>query len=101
MCILDNSQSMSKAGAPLLPSRLRLATEFISSLADSMQTGSKIGIRYFVEAGPIRRRQSEIQLRVSRFLCNWTDTPAKLPNFIVATIFLREKTVYVLRLKTA
>jgi hypothetical protein len=84
MCILDNSQSMTKAEEPWLPNRLRVATDFIQSLADSMQLGSMIGIRSFVDEGPLRRGQSEIQLRVSRLLCNWMETPIKRLDFMVA-----------------
>jgi O-antigen ligase len=77
MCILDNSISMARTDESWRPNRLEGATEFLRMLSESMQAGSKIGVRGFIDEAPLRRRQAELQLRVSRVLCHWMDTPAK------------------------
>jgi len=77
MCILDNSATMSEEVGPWNPSRLRTATDFISSLAESMPSGSKIAVKSFFDRGPVLRNNEDLTLRVSGPLYHWTDTPVK------------------------
>jgi hypothetical protein len=84
MCILDNSQSMCRHKDPWQPNRLRAASDMIQILANSMHSGCIMAVRGFVEEGPLRRKQAQVPLRVSRVLCNWTEMPAKHLEFTVA-----------------
>jgi hypothetical protein len=58
--------------------------DFVRSLAASMEPGSEIAVRSFVEEVPLRRHQAELPLRVSRLVSAWTNTPAARLEFGVS-----------------
>jgi hypothetical protein len=75
LCILDNSTSMVKMDAPWNPNRLADGLVFIDQLGQKSAPESKLAIKTFSDAGPLKRRGREINFRVSRLILPWISLP--------------------------
>jgi hypothetical protein len=77
LCVLDNSTSMFKDGAPWNPNRYAVALTLIDHLGREAGPGAKLAVRDFGSAWPLKRKGRDINLRVSRITIPWMDTPLK------------------------
>ncbi len=77
LCVLDNSASMLKEDSPWSPNRYATALTFINRLATDSGPGNKLALRDFGNVWPLKRKGRDINLRVSRIMIPWTDTPLK------------------------